>query len=260
MQAPLVDTLGQLIAGRLDLMSGELGDGIIQGPKVAILVLGALRTIPENLNLVDVTVSNDLALLERLQNAVSLVVVNRDLSKASKDFSRLAKGINRTLNNVDQLGHVEVVAMLLRDGILILKCLEAIEARQPENAHLERDAARPVERVVENQTQAEVVANLGQLDQMVFEIVLNIHASTVAHDVRLALEVAKAVVGKGILDGVDKGLVLNQSVTVSADTQHLLGVGAAVAKPATVVALGGEELHGFHGVIKGVIHFWFLFS
>ena len=121
--------------------------------------------------------------------------------------------------------------MLLSETELIGKALEAVGANEAEHAHLERDATGAVERVVESQAQTKLVTHLGQLDQLVLEIVLDIDASAVAFDVSLAAELAQLVVGEGGLDGFDQRGVLNQRVAFSANAQHGLGIGAAVGHP-----------------------------
>ena len=58
-----VDALGKLVGGRLNLMRGELGHGVIQGPEVAVLVLAVGRVVPDDLHLVHIAVSDHLGLV-----------------------------------------------------------------------------------------------------------------------------------------------------------------------------------------------------
>ena len=129
--------------------------------------------------------------------------------------------------------------MLLGQAELFLKSLQAVGADKAEDSHLERDATGAVEGVVEDQAQAEIVAHLRQLHQLVLEIILDIDASAVAHNVSLAGEVAQLVVGKCGLDGFDQRGVLNQRVAFSANAQHGLGIGAAIRHPPRRFALWG---------------------
>lgn len=245
-------------------MRGELGDRVIQVPEVAGLVLGALGSVPEDLDLVHVALGDHLALGEVVKDHVPLIVPDAALGEASEDLGALVEALDTALDDIHQLRHVEVVAVLLGDGILIAQSLHPVGADQTQHPHLKGDSAGTVEGVVEGEAHANVVAHLGQLGQLVLEIILNVDSRTIAHDVGLALEVAQTVVGKGVLDSLDQRLVLDEAVTLSADAQHLLGICPAVAQPSAVLAVRSQKGNGFNAVVKGingsahVCQFWFL--
>jgi len=117
---------------------------------------------------------------------------------------------------------------------------------------------------VEGEAHPNVVAHLGQLGQLVPEVVLDVDPRTIAHDIGLPVKVAQTVVGEGVLDSLDQGLVLDEAVTLSADAQHLLGVGAAISQPSTGLTIRSQKGDGFNAVVKGingsahVCQFWFL--
>jgi len=267
-QAALVDTCCQFIAGRLDLVRGELGDRVVQVPEVASLVLGALGSVPEDLDLVHVALGDHLALGEVVKDHVPFVIPDAALGEASEDLGALVEALDAALDDIHQLRHVEVVAVLLGDGILIAQSLHAVGADETQHPHLKGDSAGTVEGVVEGEAHPNVVAHLGQLGQLVLEVVLDVDPRTIAHDVGLALEVAQTVVGEGVLDSLDQGLVLDEAVTLSADAQHLLGVGAAISQPSSGLTIRSQKGNGFNAVVKGIngsahsvsFGFWFLLS
>lgn len=264
MQAALVDTCCQFIAGRLDLVRGELGDRVIQVPEVAGLVLGALGSVPEDLDLVHVALGDNLALGEVVKDHVPLIVRDAALGEASEDLGALVEALDAALDDVHEFRHVEVVTVLLGDGILIAQSLHPVGADETQHPHLKGDSAGTVEGVVEGEAHPNVVAHLGQLGQLVLEIILNVDPRTIAHDVGLALEVAQTVVSECILNGLDQRLVLDEAVTLSADAQHLLGVGAAISQPSSGLTIRSQKGNGFNAVVKGingsahVCQFWFL--
>ena len=143
--------------------------------------------------------------------------------------------------------------MLLGQAELFLKSLQAVGADKAEDSHLERDATGAVEGVVEDQAQAEIVAHLRQLHQLVLEVILDVHPRTVAHGVLLAGELAQLVVGEGVLDGIHQGAVLNEGVAFSANPKHLLAVGAAIGEPARGFAIRGEERDSLDRVVEQAI-------
>lgn len=247
-----VDALGKLVGGRLNLMRGELGDGVIQGPEVAVLVLAVGRVVPDDLHLVHIAVSDHLGLGEVVEDRMTLLMLDGAVSEAAEELGAILEALNSTSHNVHKARNVELVGVLLGEGELILKSLQAVGADETQDAHLERDATGAVEGVVEDQAQAKVIPNLGQLDQLVLEIVLDVHPRTVTNDVSLASEVAQLVVGKGVLNRVEQGAVLHQRVAFRANAQHLLGVGAAIRHPARSLALWGEERDGLDGVVERI--------
>lgn len=145
MQAALVDARCQLIARRLDLVRGELGDRVVQVPEIASLVLGTLGSVPEDLDLVHVALGDHLALGEVVKDQVPLVIPDAALGEASKDLGALVEPLDAALDDIHQLRHVEVVAVLLGDGILIAQSLHPVGADETQHPHLKRDSAGAVE-------------------------------------------------------------------------------------------------------------------
>lgn len=245
-----VDALGKLVGRRLDLMGGELGHGVIQGPEVAALVLAVGRVVPDDLHLVHIAVSDHLGLGEVVEDRMALLMLDAAVSEAGEELGAILEALDGTSHNVHKAGNVQLVGVLLGEGKLILKSLQAVGADETQDAHLERDATGTVEGVVEDQAQAKVVAHLGQFDQLVLEVILDVHPRTVADNVSLAGELAQLVVGKGGLDGFDQGAVLNQSVAFSANAQHLFGVGAAIRHPARSLTFWSEERDSLDGIVE----------
>lgn len=245
-----VDALGKLVGGRLDLMGGELGDGVVQGPEVAVLVLAVGRVIPDDLHLVHIAVSDHLGLGEVVEDRMALLMLDAAVSEAGEELGAILEALDGTSHNVHKAGNVQLVGVLLGEGELILKSLQAVCAYEAQDAHLERDATGAVEGVVEDQAQAKVIPNLGQLDQLVLEIVLDVHPRTVADNVSLAGELAQLVVSKSGLDGFDQGTVLNQRVAFSANAQHLLGIGAAIRHPARSLTFRSEERNSLDRIVE----------
>ena len=83
-QSAPVDALSQLIRGRLNLMAGELGDGVVQAPEVAGLVLAVRRIVPDQLDLVHIAVSNDLGLGQVVEDGIPLIVFDGAFSQAAE--------------------------------------------------------------------------------------------------------------------------------------------------------------------------------
>lgn len=245
-----VDALSKLVGRRLDLMGGKLGHGVIQGPEVAVLVLAVGRVVPDDLHLVHIAVSDHLGLGEVVEDGMALLMLDAAVSEAGEELGAILEALDGTSHNVHKAGNVQLVGVLLGEGKLILKSLQAVGADETQDAHLERDATGTVEGVVEDQAQAKVISNLGQLDQLVLEVILDVHPRTVADNVSLAGELAQLVVGKGGLDGFDQGAVLNQSVAFSANAQHLFGVGAAIRHPARSLTFRSEERDSLDGVVE----------
>jgi len=160
--------------------------------------------IPEQLDLIRVAISDDLGLGQDVEDSVPLIVLNRSFSQAAEDAGAVLEALDRASHNVHKAGNVELVGVLLGEAELIGEALETVGADKAEHAHLERDATGAVERVVENQAQTKLVAHLGQLDQLVLEVVLNIDASPVTFDVRLTGKLVKLVVRECGLDGFDQ--------------------------------------------------------
>ena len=79
-----VDSLGKLVAGRLNLMAGELGDGVVQAPEVAGLVLAVRRIVPDQLDLVHIAVSDDLGLGQVVEDRIPLIVFDGAFSQAAE--------------------------------------------------------------------------------------------------------------------------------------------------------------------------------
>ena len=79
-----VDSLGKLVAGRLNLMAGELGDGVVQAPEVAGLVLAMGGVIPDDLHLVHIAVSDDLGLGQVVEDRIPLIVFDGAFSQAAE--------------------------------------------------------------------------------------------------------------------------------------------------------------------------------
>lgn len=249
-QSAPVDALGKLVGSRLDLMGGELGHGVVQGPEVAGLVLAVRRVVPDDLHLVHIAVSDHLGLGEVVEDRMALLMLDAAVSEAGEELGAILEALDGTGHNVHKARNVELVRVLLGEAELILQSLETVGADEAEDAHLKRDATGAVERVVEDQAQAQIVAHLGQLDQLVLEIVLNVDPRTVADNVSLAGEVAQLVVGESGLDGFDQRGVLNQRVAFSANAQHLFGIGAAIRHPPRRFALGGEKRDGLDRIVE----------
>ena len=245
-----VDALRQFVGSRLDLVRSELRDGVVETPKVAALVLAMRRVVPNELHLVHVAVSDDLGLGEIIEDSVPLFVLHSAFGEAGKQLGAVLESLDGTGHDIHKARNVQLVRMLLGQRELVRKSLAAVEADQPQDAHLERHAAGTVKRVVEGETQAQIVAHLGQLDQLVFEIVLDIDSRTFADDVSLSSEVAELVIRESGLDGFDERTVLNQCVAFGANAQHGFGVGAAVSHPAGRFTLGGEQRDGFDSIIE----------
>ena len=140
-QAALVDACRQLIAGRLDLVSRKLGDRVVQIPEVASLILGALGSVPEDLDLVHIALCDNFALGEVVEDYVTLVIPDAALGEASEDLGALVEALDAALDDVHQLRHVEVVTVLLSDRILIAQSLHTVGADETEHAHLKADSA-----------------------------------------------------------------------------------------------------------------------
>ena len=83
-QSAPVDALSQLIRGRLNLMAGELGDGVVQAPEVAGLVLAVRRIVPDQLDLVHIAVSDDLGLGQVVEDRIPLIVFDGAFSQAAE--------------------------------------------------------------------------------------------------------------------------------------------------------------------------------
>jgi len=199
-----VDALREFIAGGFNLMASELRHGVVQAPEVAALVLAVRRVVPDELDLVHIAVSNDLGLGQVVEDGIPLIVFDGTFSQAAEDAGAVLEALDRASHNVHKAGNVELVGVLLGEAELIGEALETVGADKAEHAHLERDATGAVERVVENQAQTKLVAHLGQLDQLVLEVVLNIDASPVTFDVSLTGKLAKLVVRECGLDGFDQ--------------------------------------------------------
>lgn len=251
-QSAPVDALSQLIRGRLDLMGGELSHGVVQGPKVAGLVFAVRGVVPDDLDLVHVAVSDHLGPGEVVEDNMALLVLDAAVSEAGEELGAILEALDGTGHNVHKARNVELVRVLLSETELILQGLETVGADEAKDAHLKRNATRAVEGVVEGQTQAQIVAHLGQLDQLVLEIVLNVDSRTVTDDVTLAGEVAQLVVRESVLNRVEQGAVLHQRVAFRANAQHLLGVGAAIRHPARSLALGGHQGDRLDRVVEAV--------
>lgn len=103
---------------------------------------------------------------------------------------------------------------------------------------------------MKRQAQAQIVPYLGQLDQLVLEVILNVDPRTFADNVSLASEVAQLVIGESRLNRFDQGTVLNQRVAFSANAQHGLGISAAVSHPTGVVAFRSEERDRLDGIVE----------
>ena len=231
-------------------MGGELRHGVVQAPEVAGLVLAVGRIVPDDLHLVHVAVSDHLGLGEVVEDGITLLMLHGAISKTGEHLGAFLEALDGTGHNVHKARNVELVGVLLGEAELLLKSLQAVGANEAEDAHLERDATGAIKGVVEDQAQAKIVANLGQFDQLVLEVILDVHSRTVADNVSLAGEVSQLVVGKGGLDGFDQRGVLNQRVAFRANAQHLLGIGAAIRHPTRSLALGGEERDRLDGVVE----------
>ncbi len=231
-QSAPVDALREFIGGRLDLMGGELRHGVVQAPEVAGLVLAVRGIVPDDLHLVHIAVSDHLGLGQVVEDGIPLLMLHGAISEAGEHLGAFLEALDGSSHNVHKARNVQLVRVLLGQAELFLKSLQAVGADEAEDSHLERDATGTVKGVVEDQAQAEIVAHLRQLHQLVLEIILDIDASAVAHNVSLAGEVAQLVVRKGGFDGFDQRGVLNQRVAFSANAQHGLGIGAAVSHPA----------------------------
>jgi len=236
-----VDALRQLVRSRLDLMRSKLRDGVVETPKVAALVLAMRRVVPNELHLVHVAVSDNLGLGEIIKDSVPLFVLHSAFGEAGKQLGAVLEALNGTGHDIHKARNVQLVRMLLGQRELVRKSLAAIGADQPQDTHLERHAAGTVKRVVEGETQAQIVAHLGQFNQLILEVVLDIDPRTFADHMSLASEVAQLVVGESCLDGFDERTVLDQCVAFGANAQHGFGVGAAVSHPAGRFTLGGEK-------------------
>lgn len=245
-----VDALGKLVGRRLDLMGGELGDGVVQRPEVAVLVLAVGRVVPDDLHLVHIAVSDHLGLGEVVEDRMPLLMLDAAVSEAAEELGAILEALDGTSHNVHKARNVELVGVLLGEGELILKSLQTVGADETQDAHLERDATGAVKGVVEDQAQAKVVAHLGQFDQLVLEVILDVHSRTVADNVSLAGELAQLVVGKGVLNRVEQGAVLHQRVAFRANTQHLFGIGAAIRHPARSLTFRSEKRDSLDGVVE----------
>ncbi len=234
-------------------MRGELGDGVVQAPETPVLVLAVRGVVPDDFDFVRVAVSDHLGLGELVEDSVPLILLDGAVSQAAKHAGAFLETLDRASHNVHKAGNVELVGVLLGEAELILKRLQAVGANEAKDAHLERDATGAVERVVEDQAQAKLIPNLGQLHQLVLEVILDVDSRTVAHGVLLAGELAQLVVGEGVLDGIHQGAVLNEGVAFSANPKHLLGVGAAIAEPTSGFAVRGEKRDSLDRVVEQAI-------
>jgi len=153
-QSAPVDALSQLIRGRLDLMGGELSHGVVQGPKVAGLVLAVRRVVPDDLDLVHVAVSDHLGPGEVVEDNMALLMLDAAVSEAGEELGAILEALDSTGHNVHKARNVELVRVLLSERELILQGLETVGTDEAKDAHLKRNATRAVEGVVEDQTQA----------------------------------------------------------------------------------------------------------
>jgi len=95
-----VDSLGKLVAGRLNLMAGELGDGVVQAPEVAGLVLAMGGVIPDDLHLVHIAVSDDLGLGEVVEDGIPLLMLHGAISEAAEELGAILEALDRTSHNI----------------------------------------------------------------------------------------------------------------------------------------------------------------
>jgi len=252
-QGASVDALRQFVGGRLDLMGSELRHGVVQAPEAAVLVLAVRRIIPDDLDFIHVAVSDHLGLGELVEDNVALLLLYRAFSQAAENGGAFLEALDRASHNVHKAGNVELVGVLLGEAELILKRLQAVGANEAKDAHLERDATGAVEGVVQDQAQAKVIPNLGELHQLVLEVILDVHPRTVAHGVLLAGELAQLVVRESGFDSIHQGAVLNEGVTFSANPKHLFAVGAAIGEPTRGFAIRGEERDSLDRVVEQAI-------
>ena len=249
-QSAPVDALREFVGGRLDLMAGELSNRVVQAPEVSGLVLAVRRMIPEQLDLVHIAVSDDLGLGQVVEDRIPLLMLDRSFSQAVEDSGTFLEALDGSSYNFHKARNVQLVRMLLGQRELVRKSLQAIGADQSQDAHLKRNTASTVEGVVQRQAQAQIVAHLGHLDQLVLEVVLDVYPRTVADNVSLASEVAQLVVGKSRLNRFDQGAILNKRVAFSANAQHLFGIGAAVSHPTGRFALWSQERDRLDGIVE----------